>query len=155
MPSCGVSWATELIQSLGGFLYCFVFSSCVESCWWSPVECPILIESMDCLIVRFVLVIDGDMPIFIWELTTVRRQYERMFTIRLQQHCHRGHFVHAPSQWETTLHRNVVSHWLGACTKLSLQQVGVRHQSLWQYVNNVITESLVSLAYIYVWFCRI
>ena len=30
-----------------------------------------------------------------------------------------GSFVYAPSQWETTLRRNVVSHWLGACTKLS------------------------------------
>ena len=26
------------------------------------------------------------------------------------------HFVYAPSQWETTLHCNVVSHWLGANT---------------------------------------
>ena len=29
---------------------------------------------------------------------------------------HRDHFVYAPSQWETTLHCNVVSHWLGAYT---------------------------------------
>ena len=29
-------------------------------------------------------------------------------------------FVNAASQWETTLHCNVVSHWLGACTKWSL-----------------------------------
>ena len=29
----------------------------------------------------------------------------------------RDHFVYAPSQWETMLHCNVVSHWLGACTK--------------------------------------
>ena len=28
--------------------------------------------------------------------------------------------MHAPSQWETTLHCNVVSHWLGAHTKWSL-----------------------------------
>ena len=32
----------------------------------------------------------------------------------------RNHFVHAPNHWETTLHCNVVSHWLGACTKWSL-----------------------------------
>ena len=32
----------------------------------------------------------------------------------------RDHFVYAPSQWETTLHGNVVSHWLGAYTKWSL-----------------------------------
>ena len=29
----------------------------------------------------------------------------------------RNHFVYAPSQWETTLRCNVVSHWLGAYTK--------------------------------------
>ena len=33
----------------------------------------------------------------------------------------RVHFVYAPSQWETTLHCNVVSHWLGAYTKWSLR----------------------------------
>ena len=32
----------------------------------------------------------------------------------------RDHFVYAPSQWETTLHCNVVSHWLGAFTKWTL-----------------------------------
>ena len=32
----------------------------------------------------------------------------------------RDHFVYPPSQWETTLHCNVVSHWLGAYTKWSL-----------------------------------
>ena len=31
-----------------------------------------------------------------------------------------GYFVYVPSYWETTLHCNVVSHWLGACTKWSL-----------------------------------
>ena len=32
----------------------------------------------------------------------------------------RDHFVYVPSQWETTLHCNVVSYWLGAYTKWSL-----------------------------------
>ena len=32
----------------------------------------------------------------------------------------RDHFVYAPSQWEATLHCNVVSHWLGTYTKWSL-----------------------------------
>ena len=31
----------------------------------------------------------------------------------------RDDFVYAPSQWETTLQCNVVSHWLGACTEWS------------------------------------
>ena len=33
----------------------------------------------------------------------------------------RDHSVHAPGQWEMTLHCSVVSHWLGAYTKWSLQ----------------------------------
>ena len=33
---------------------------------------------------------------------------------------HRKHFVYAPSQWQTTLHCNVVCHWLGGYTKRSL-----------------------------------
>ena len=33
----------------------------------------------------------------------------------------RDHFVYEPSQWETVLHCNVASHWLGTYTKWSLQ----------------------------------
>ena len=29
-------------------------------------------------------------------------------------------FMNAPNQWEMTFHCNVISHWLGACTKWSL-----------------------------------
>ena len=36
-------------------------------------------------------------------------------------HRLRDHFVYVPSQWEMTLHRNVISHWLGTYTKWSLQ----------------------------------
>ena len=32
----------------------------------------------------------------------------------------KDHFVYAPSQWDTTLHYNVVSNWRGAYTKWSL-----------------------------------
>ena len=38
----------------------------------------------------------------------------------------RDHFVYAPSQWETTLQCNVVSHWLGTYTKLSLDRHSVQ-----------------------------
>ena len=38
-----------------------------------------------------------------------------------RQQQDRYHFVHAPSQWEMTLHWNVIAHWLGAYTKWSLQ----------------------------------
>ena len=36
-------------------------------------------------------------------------------------------FVYAPSQWETTLHCNIVSHWLGAYTKWSLHFITKVH----------------------------
>ena len=35
----------------------------------------------------------------------------------------RDHFVYVPSQWETTLQCNIVSHWLGAYTKRSLNML--------------------------------
>ena len=35
------------------------------------------------------------------------------------------HFVYAPSQWKTTLQCNVVSHWLGAYTKLSIEMASI------------------------------
>ena len=34
-----------------------------------------------------------------------------------------GSFVYAPSKWEMTLHCDIISHWLGAYTKWSLQQI--------------------------------
>ena len=43
------------------------------------------------------------------------------------QHWSRDHFVYAPSQRETTLHCNVVSHWLGTYTKMILAE------SKWMY----------------------
>ena len=35
---------------------------------------------------------------------------------------HRDHSVHAPSLWESALHRNAISQWLVACTEWSLIQ---------------------------------
>ena len=37
------------------------------------------------------------------------------------------HFLYAPSQWETTLQCNVVSHWLGALMKWSLHRHWLNH----------------------------
>ena len=42
----------------------------------------------------------------------------------------RDHSVHAPSQWETTLHCNVVPHWLVTYTKWSLDFTR-SHQPFW------------------------
>ena len=46
----------------------------------------------------------------------VHREYATFHTYT------QDHFVYVPSQWETTLHCNIVSHWLGAYTKWSLAQ---------------------------------
>ena len=45
----------------------------------------------------------------------------------------RVHFVYAPSQWETTLHYKVGSHWLGAYTKWFLKVRDVLEASTWRY----------------------
>ena len=46
------------------------------------------------------------------------------------KHENRDDFVNVPSQWETTLHCNVVFQWLGAYTKRSLGNiVRCRHNS--------------------------
>ena len=43
--------------------------------------------------------------------------------------------LHAPCQWETPLHYNVVSHWLGANRKWSLRFSGVTLKSLDKSIN--------------------
>ena len=46
----------------------------------------------------------------------------------------RDHFVHAPSQWETMLHFNVVSHWLGAYAKYSLSMATVQEKGWFSFL---------------------
>ena len=60
----------------------------------------------------------------------------------------RDHFVNAPSQWETMLHCNVVSHWLGTYTKWSLG-VHISHLLSYQFVvsNTVHCTTLISVCW--------
>ena len=51
-------------------------------------------------------------------------------TILVQVEHSRNHSVYAPSQWETTLQCNVVSHWLNACTEWSLHRVDSEHKHI-------------------------
>ena len=44
------------------------------------------------------------------------------------------HSVYAPSQWETALHCNAVSHWLGVCTKWSLNKKTNQALLWWHFV---------------------
>ena len=58
----------------------------------------------------------------------------------------RDHFVYTPSQWETALQCNVVSHWLGAYTKWSLSFKRKTNPCIWVCVyefQHVNVESLV------------
>ena len=50
-------------------------------------------------------------------------------------HHSRYHFRYAPSQWETSLHCNDVSHWLGAYLNWSLSQYHVI--LLWKYTVSI------------------
>ena len=56
-------------------------------------------------------------PIFKWSFYKL---IWRSGTPRFICECSRDNFVYVPSQWERTLHCNVVSHWLGAGTEESL-----------------------------------
>ena len=56
-------------------------------------------------------------PIFKW---SPYKRVWRLGTPRSICECSSDHFAYAPTQWETTLHCNVVSHWLGTCTEQSL-----------------------------------
>ena len=57
-----------------------------------------------------------------------------------------NHFVYAPSQWETTLHCNVVSHWLDAYTKWQHPEVPMMNISLkWQHFSFNVDISCSSL----------
>ena len=52
-----------------------------------------------------------------WEIHWL---YTTQFISSLIEWSLGGHVVYAPSQWETTLLCDVVSHWLGACTSITL-----------------------------------
>ena len=57
----------------------------------------------------------------------------------------RDHFVYAPNQWETTLHCNVVSHWLGAYTKWSLHFRSVTpHEQIGEVIHVIPSKYAIS-----------
>ena len=64
---------------------------------------------------------------FTYHLSIWRRSKRTVRTRPELTVLYRVRFVYAPSQWETTLHCTVVSHWLGAFTNWSLV---IRHESL-------------------------
>ena len=78
----------------------------------------------------------------------------------------KNHFVHAPSQWETTLHCNIISHWLGEHTKRPLhtscdhRNPGSFHWyfflfsfllkiQIWYKILNSLIELVISLLHIF------
>ena len=85
------------------------------------------------------------------QLTNVTRMFKHLalsvtptqlpYVIIITSNCsivwwHRDPYVHAPSQWETTLHCKVASRWLGAYTNWSLMTYMCPHrQLLWAQHN--------------------
>ena len=61
----------------------------------------------------------------------------------------RDHFVYVTSQWEMTLHCNVISHWLGTCTKWSLVSFCNVTSSLigWVHSQNDPCDTITMLVY--------
>ena len=49
---------------------------------------------------------------------------------------YRNHFMYAPSQWETMLQCNVISHWLGTYTKRSLWLSGYSSSKIKKITGN-------------------
>ena len=76
--------------------------------WLRPLNIP-SIASVQCLLM-------------LWFLTLLVHQ--QSYAIDFQREIYpsilRDHFVNAASLWETTLHCNIISYWLGTFTKLSL-----------------------------------
>ena len=59
----------------------------------------------------------------------------------------RDNFVYAPGQWETTLHCNAVSHWLGSYTKWSMNDENKLSAIFNDYTVYFIKKVLA------IWFC--
>ena len=53
-----------------------------------------------------------------------------------------GSFQHVPNQWETTLHCNIISHWLGAYTKWSLLNYKMTSHHFTQRPKSPLTNKL-------------
>ena len=62
-------------------------------------------------------------PLYLAENCWVLIRNFRRAVVRQDYDINRNHCGYTSCQWETTLHCNVVSHWLGAYTKWSLHQV--------------------------------
>ena len=66
-------------------------------------------------------------PLWCWNIQGKPCQYRGSWCLG----SFREHFVYAPSQWETVLQCNAVSHWLGAYAEWSLILVLPGHHQPW------------------------
>ena len=55
----------------------------------------------------------------------------------------RDHFLHSPNQWETTLHCNVLSHWLGVYTKWFKWPLHKHIKLLWPSAIHMASKTLI------------
>ena len=78
--------------------------------------------------------------------------------ILLRKVCHcRDQIVYVPSQWEMTLHCNVISHWLGTYTKWSLHCYDVFMESTFQiniqlsWLCKIMASNVTTLITCFIW----
>ena len=99
--------------------------------FWKNYRCELFYGVLNLLILKLKYLGKLEQYHCCWCLGSLRRQgISHYGIVCVKQVCpclpwrkfsYRDHFVNVPSQWETTLQCNVVSHWLGAFTKCSLE----------------------------------
>ena len=80
--------------------------------------CSVMQTSLPCPWCHDVIMWKIDFSIWFLHQASLSRYQQKV--IQSLPYIFRDHIVYAPSQWETTLQCNVVSHWLGAYAKWSL-----------------------------------
>ena len=65
---------------------------------------------------------------------------------QLMQAC-KDHFVYVPSQWVMTLQCNIISHWLGTFTKLSLKHTVATQWPL-KHVQHLLTQWSIQVMWV-------
>ena len=94
----------------------------------------------------------------VWSLTPQAGTSQACAAIRQGQHWDhvgsdrrgtglRDHFVNAPSQWETTLPCNIVSHWMVAYTRWFLRTVNNFSVNYDIHTNNILLNSWKLISY--------
>ena len=96
-------------------IYIFILDPTPAFNGFGKVNCKMRWESF-----KFWDVVPYIRDLIVYHFSILKWQMMLKFFVMDKDPSIRDHFVCVPSQWETTLQCNVVSHWPGACTKWCL-----------------------------------